>query len=467
MTNKPSSFLIGAQLIAILVGMLSAGSALAAGQSEFLVYSFPKTGHSIAAGCEPRGTLVADAAGNLYGTTEYCGVGEGTVFKLTRPVAPNKQWVETVLYDFTGGASGSLDVRYPRGGVVFDSAGNLYGTAGGGANGLGAVFELSPPAVEGDPWKESLLYSFKGGLADGELTDHAWGNELEATEGVVFDGSGNLYGVTPFGGSGLQEYNFCQYGCGVVYQLAPPASSEGVWTETILHSFKAKQGSVYAVGTPIFDAKGNLYGATQGAAGPAGHALGAAAYRLTAPATEGGPWTYTLLYEFSPYRGLGDGPQSSLTFHNNGRLYGTTETAGQYSGGIVFELVPPAVAGEMWTQNVLYSFDGVQGDGSYPLASVIFDKAGNLYGTTWVGGSGATSPNCDYIGCGTVFELSPPALQGGDWTETVLHSFGPPQSTTDGSEPQSGLMLGKNGVLFGVTPYGGRGSSGVVFGVVP
>jgi hypothetical protein len=446
-----------------LVAILLTASQLAAGQSEYLVYSFPKTGRSIAAGCTPEGSLVADSAGNFYGTTEQCGIGAGTVFKLTRPVPPSKQWVETVLYSFTGGLSG-VDVRYPRSGVVFDSAGNLYGAAAGGANGLGAVFELSPPATEGGSWTESLLYSFKGGLTDGALTNLPWNNQLQAAEGVVLDAAGNLYGVTPFGGSGLQEYNFCQYGCGVAYKLTPPATAGGTWTETVLHSFKAKQGAVYAVGTPVFDAKGNLYGATQGAA--AGHSLGAAAYRLTAPATEGGAWTYTLLYAFTPFRGLGDGPQSSLTFHNNGRLYGTTEAAGQYDGGTVFELVPPTVPGGAWTQNILHEF-GNGTDGSSPLADVIFDKAGNLYSTTWIGGSGATSSSCYYHGCGTVFELSPPALEGGDWTETILHSFGPPPSTTDGSEPQSGLIVGKNGVLYGVTPYSGRGSAGTVFGIVP
>src|SRR5579863_8264124 len=136
-------------LLVTLVAILLTASELAIGQSEYLVYSFPKTGRSIAAGCTPLGSLVADGAGNFYGTTEDCGIGAGTVFKLTRPVPPSKQWVETVLYTFTGGYSGSLDVRYPRSGVVFDSAGNLYGAAAGGANGLGAVFELSPPATEG------------------------------------------------------------------------------------------------------------------------------------------------------------------------------------------------------------------------------------------------------------------------------------------------------------------------------
>jgi len=463
MANKRSLFLRGVLLG--IFAMLLEGSTLATGQSEYLVYSFPKTGHSYAAGCEPQGNLVADSAGNLYGTTEYCGTGKsGTVFKLSRPVPPSKQWIETVLYSFNGDTSESGDAAFPRAGVIFDATGNLYGTAVGGANGVGVVFELSPPTIEGGAWTESLLYSFKGGLTDGAFTTHPLGTDYPGSEGVVFDGSGNLYGVTPLGGSSVQEYGFCTNGCGVVYKLTPPATAGGAWTETVLYSFKARQGAVYPVGSPIFDAKGNLYGATEG--GTNRHPLGAAAYRLTPPTTEGGPWTYKLLYSFSPFRGIGDGPQNSLTLHNNGRLYGTTETAGPYDGGTVFELVPPAVAGGAWTQNVLHNF-GNGTDGAYPLASVTFEKAGNLYGTTWVGGTGTTSSYCYYRGCGTVFELNPPASEGGDWTETLVHSFPPWNSTTDGSAPNSSLIVWKTGVLFGATPGGGRGSEGTVFGVVP
>ena len=412
----------------------------------------------MAAGCQPRGTLVADSAGNLYGTTAACGVGSGTVFKLTRPVPPKKQWIETTLYQFTGGTSSSGEAGFPRGKLVFDAAGNLYGVAEGGANGFGAVFELSPPATEGGSWTESLLYSFKGGRTDGALVTLPWSPEGMPAEGVVFDGSGNLYGVMPFGGSGLQLFGYCQYGCGVVYKLSPPTTVGGAWTESVLHAFKVAQGAVYPVGTPIFDAKGNLYGATEELS-ERDHPIGGAAYRLTAPATEGGAWIYRLLYSFTP----GDDPESSLTFHNSGRLYGTTVSGGSSSMGKVFELVPPAVAGGAWTENVLHSF-GDGSDGARPLAEVTFDKAGNLYGTTSVGGSGTTDFRCESLGCGAVYELSPST---GGWTETVLHSFAPPTPGTDGSEAIGGLVLWKNGVLFGTTADGGPGNQGVVYGVVP
>jgi uncharacterized repeat protein (TIGR03803 family) len=368
-----------------------------------------------------------------------------------------------VLYNFTGGIAGSTDGRYPEYGVIFDAAGNLYGTALGGANGLGVVFELSPPATEGGQWTESVLYSFQGGLNDGALSAEAWSSDQTADVGVVLDDLGNLYGVTPFGGSGLQEYNF--HSTGVAYKLTPPATPGAPWTETVLHKFIAKSGAIVPVGAPILDAKGYLYGATGGGTA-LGHSLGAAAYRLNPPATGSGPWIFRLLYSFaSP----GDGPQSSLTFDNNGRLYGTTENGGPVDAGSVFELVPPATAGGAWTENILYSFGAFADDGRFPMANVIFDKAGNLYGTTQDGGSGASSSDCFFSGCGTVFELSPPASEGGDWTETILHSFPPGSSlpSKDGTEPDCGLFRATNGVLFGVTAGAGRGNEGTVFAVVP
>ena len=453
--------LLHGALCVTFIAVLLASCTLAAAQTEFLAYSFPlATDHSMAAGCQPKGNLVADSAGNLYGTTAYCGVGAGTVFELVRPVSPSTQWTETVLYDFTGGIDGSTDGRYPQYGVVFDAAGNLYGTALGGANGLGVVFELSPPATEGGPWTESLLYSFQGGLNDGALSPSVGSDAQTGDVGVVLDDLGNVYGVTPYGGSGGQEYGFTS--TGVAYKLTPPATPGAAWTETVIHKFLARNGTVYPSGAPVFDANGNLYGGTGGGESIS-HSIGAAAYRLNPPATGSGLWTLRLLYSFG---GPGDGPQNSLTFHNNGRLYGTTELGGDFGAGTVFELVFPVTAGGAWTENVLHSFNGVAGDGLYPMANVIFDKAGNLYGTTQDGGSGEPSYSCYNTGCGTVFELTPPATEGGDWTETTLHSF-PPPTTTDGTEPDYGLFLARNGTLFGVTAEGGRGSEGAVFAVIP
>jgi uncharacterized repeat protein (TIGR03803 family) len=441
---------VHARLGAALIAMLFAGSALASGQTEFLAYSFPTaTRSSMADGCSPQGNLVADSAGNLYGTTKDCGVGVGVVFELTRPVPPDTEWTETVLYTF---ATSTLDGSNPQEGVVFDAFGNLYGTtASGGTTGFGVVFELLPPATAGGPWTESILYNFQGGVTDGATP----------SGGVVFDSAGNLYGVTANGGSGEQEYDFDS--TGIAYKLTPSPTPGAPWTETILHHFLARAGVVHPVGALVFDGKGNLYGASEGGTS-IGHSLGAAAYKLASPVSGSGEWNQTLLYSFG---GPDDGPQSGLTFHNSGRLYGTTETAGAYDGGTVFELVPPAAeGGGAWTENVLYTF-GNGTDGAYPLGNVIFDKAGNLYSTTFVGGSGAASPDCYDRGCGTVFELTPPATDGGNWTEIILHSFPAVGSKTDGSQPTSGLLLWKNSELFGVTPGSGKGSAGTVFAVIP
>lgn len=153
----------------------------------------------------------------------------------------------------------------------------------------------------------------------------------------------------------------------------------------------------------------------------------------------------------------GGNPERGLTLHGRGVLCGTTSEFGAYGGGTVFLLVPPVVAGGAWTENVLYGFGSATGDGQAPAANIIFDSAGNIYGTTSVGGSVCSN------GCGTVFQLAPPTSPGDDWTETVLHSFG---EGNDGSSLSGGLILGKNGVLFGVTLVGGINGEGMVFAVV-
>lgn len=173
MTNDRFSFAFS-RLVAIFFSMLFAGSALASGQSEFLVYSFPRSTRTSVTPCTPRGNLVADSSGNLYGTATMCGGNTGAIFKLTRPVPPSKTWTEALLDSSLAGD--------PESGVIFDAAGNLYGTAQGGAAGFGFVFELSPPATEGGVWTETILHNFQGGLTDG----------AEPSGGVTFDGAGNL-----------------------------------------------------------------------------------------------------------------------------------------------------------------------------------------------------------------------------------------------------------------------------------
>jgi len=391
-------------------------------------------------GATPQAPLAVDVAGNLYGTTYYGGenkdcqgfnhvyVGCGIAFELSPPMSSGGGWTESVIYTFTG-----PDGAYPNGGLVFDSAGNLYGvTAGGGSTGYGVVYELSPPGSSGE-WTETVLYSFGFGLGNPSGT-------------LVFDQAGNLYGES-------SAYLYC----GIVFQLAP--SQGGTWTENVLYSFQGKTDGCEPSGGLIFDHAGNLYGVTT-------PDLGSGNVFKLSPSS-GGSWTETTLHTF---QGLGDGsyPVGPLTI-SKGALYGTT-TQGGNSGcsgngcGVVYQLLPGG------QYQIIHHFLANTTDGSRPEAGMIADPSGNLYGTASQGGG---SPYCGYTGCGAVYELSPPSQSGGDWTETTLYGFS--NFNGDGSYPQAVLLLVKGGVLVGTTADGGdgnctRGQSsgcGTVFAVVP
>jgi uncharacterized repeat protein (TIGR03803 family) len=382
----------------------------------------------------PFATLIFDAGGNLYGATNSGGnyqcdpyFGCGTVFEL-QPGAQGK-WSKTVLHTFSG-----KDGAYPSASLIFDTAGNLYGTtlSGGGADGYGTVFKLAP-GVNGR-WTETVLHIFNS--QDGGLPNCS----------LIFDAAGDLYGTTQTGGA---------YGYGTVFKLAPGVN--GKWTETVLHSFNGNDGNQPASAL-IFDSLGNLYGTTE-AGGTRSYFSGyggGTVFKL-APGADG-KWTHTLLFSFSLNNG--EQPASSLVLDAAGNLYGTTVWGGDltsfpclnYGCGTVFRLAPEANGG--WTEEVLHSFNGV--DGFSPYAAVIFDAAGNLYGTTWAGGN--------------VFKLTPGT--NGEWTETVLHTF----NGSDGLSPQAGLIFDASGNLYGATDYGGKlngcysqygDGCGVVFEILP
>jgi uncharacterized repeat protein (TIGR03803 family) len=244
-------------------------------------------------GQSPNG-LISDSKGNLYGTTEYGGTGTctsprgypgcGTVFEVTPN--GNGDWTETVLYSFQGGDDGVL----PSSGLIFDQAGNLYGTTGAGGgntncdNGCGTVFELSPNQHGG--WAESVLYSFRGG-SDG---DGAY------PEGVIFDKSGNLYGPTADGGIDGCAINSNAY-CGTVFELSPNGS--GGWKENIIYAFPIFNAEGFSPNAGlVFDQSGNLYGTTLygGPVGGCGNEGCGVVFELS-PNGSGG-WTETLLYSF-------------------------------------------------------------------------------------------------------------------------------------------------------------------------
>jgi uncharacterized repeat protein (TIGR03803 family) len=166
----------------------------------------------------------------------------------------------------------------------------------------------------------------------------------------------------------------------------------------------------------------------------------------------------SVLYSFAGNPVSANGPLAGLIFDASGNLYGTTLGGGNGTG-TVFELTPGAAGG--WTQKTLYSFGETgSGDGNYPEAGLIFDATGNLYGTTAYGGSGCNSSSAY---CGAVFELMPSA--NGEWTEKILHNF--QANGTDGTLPQSGLILDAYGNLYGTALFGGTNNLGIVYELKP
>jgi uncharacterized repeat protein (TIGR03803 family) len=320
-------------------------------------------------GAYPNGALIADTAGNLYGTTENGGagcdlaIGCGTVFRL----APDG--TETVLHAFVGGGGkhNHRDGGWPEAGLIADATGNLYGTTYyGGRNGClgnygcGTVFMIAPDGTE------TILHTFRG-------HDGAW-----PQASLVMDNVGNLYGTT-FGGA---RRNGC-HGCGAIFKLAPDG------TETVLHAFGGGTDGEHPGASLIVDDAGNLYGTSAG-----GGRAGLGYVFMLAP-----DGIKTVLHSF---KGGNDGwsPYAGLAADGAGNLYGTTYAGGGTGCGgdgcgTIFKLKPNG------SEKILYAFQGGT-DGSTPMAPVAL-VAGNLYGTTEFAG---IQNDCEKQGCGTVFTLS-------------------------------------------------------------
>jgi uncharacterized repeat protein (TIGR03803 family) len=211
------------------------------------------------------------------------------------------------------------------------------------------VFKLTH---SGGSWTESVLYRFTGGN-DG-------GNPYS---GVIFDNAGDLYGTCYLGGGAGS--------LGTVYELTPSG-----WTERTLTDFSGGSGS--PIGGLTFDAQSNLYGTGF---------VGGTVFELM---PSGGNWIFSLIYSFDGF----DGPFGSPTVDATGSLYGANATGGAYDLGFVFKLTP---SNGGWTFTDLYDFTGGN-DGGFPVSNVILDGHGNLYGTTFLGGTG---------GGGVVWEITP------------------------------------------------------------
>jgi uncharacterized repeat protein (TIGR03803 family) len=338
-----------------LYGTTYSGGPASAG----VVYQVDATGHETvlyrfkggADGKNPNAGVIRDSAGNLYGTTVYGGIGYGVLYQV------NAAGNQTVLHAFTGGTDGA----YPYAGVIRDSEGNLYGTASaGGPTNSGVVYKVD---AAGD---ETVLYSFSGG-PDGSGPQ----------AGVIRDMAGNLYGTTVYGGSSNG---------GVVYELH--ANS----LETVLHSFTAGPDGANPYAGLIGDASGNLYGTTY-FGGPSNAGV---VYKVDVANKH-----ETVLFSFAGANGAN--PEGGVTGDSAGNLYGTTVNGGAASAGVVYKL---DTAGQ---ETLLYSFKGGT-DGASPLAGLILDSAGNLYGTASMGGNSQT---------GVVFALDPAAAAGGNTAQAT------------------------------------------------
>jgi len=340
-------------------------------------------------GSAPGGALVADKAGNLYGTTVYggpngcSGLGCGVAFELER--GSGGEWTYKILHLFFQKAGDGL---WPYAGMIFDSKGNLYGTTSRGGNlsacegGCGVVFELSPDSK--GKWKETVLYSFSS--RDGE----------QPLAPLVFDSSGDLYGTTEYGGN---------QGYGTVFKLI---ERHGQWSEEILHSFGGFTGDgIYPGYGVTLDSSGDLYGATPVSSGKIENGWGIA-FELTPGA--GGKWRETVLHRFDRNRFGGGYVSSGLVIDKSGDLYGAAAWGGEYACalgyglgcGVVFKLAPQA--GGKWTESVLHSF-GQGNDGIFPGGELAFDSSGRLFGVTREGGY--TGGSCGQVGCGVVFQVTP------------------------------------------------------------
>jgi len=376
-------------------------------QTETILHSFSNNGTD---GYKPQAGLVLDSEGNLYGTTYYGGTNNtGAIYEL--PIAGG----ETILADCpVYGANGSL---YPNSAIIFDASGNLYGTTAVGGlvetnyggtdfkasrlpNGsfaikrisgdlFGGEDEASTPAglifdSAGNLWGAALSGTLRvsGAVYELERNAGAWERfdryDFPGTEttppnpnpGLIFDAAGNLYGTTMTGGAGHK---------GTVYELTAQH-----YTFSSLFTFNGFDGDEPNAGV-ILDNSGNLYGSTT-----AGGAAGKGNIFELSP-KQGGGWTEKVLFTFNGADGQAPG---ALTFDANGNLWGTTSLGGANGAGTVFELTNSAGT---WTESVIHSFGG-SGDGVTPVGALIFDSLGNVYGATSAGGAD---------GVGTVWEITP------------------------------------------------------------
>lgn len=404
---------------------LSALHVMAISQAtETVLYSFPSYATD---GYFPFGSLLFDTLGNIYGVTAgggtQCGDvgGCGTIYKLS----PSKSgtWRETILYNFctTGDYKTCPDGDTPSAGLIMDARGNLYGTTtAGGTTGYGTVFRLSPPAVSGEGWTETVLWTF--------TQNPNGGGALYSS--LSMDPSGNLYGTTAGGGS---------RGMGAVFELSP--QSDGTYSFSILHSFSGSDGYVPEYGVTL-DSHGNLYGTTsQGGRGRSICSYGCGVVFELSPS--GGTWLETVLLEFDGV--VGYYPSSPISIDKFGNLYGTFQEGGGGSCGPVtcggaFKLSPGS------NRKYVFEFNSAPNSGN-PESGLAVGPGNTLFGT-----EGALSTNG-----GQVYMLQ-------NSQETILYNFCSLPNCADGSVPTyGGSIVLRGNALYGGTLQGGAYGGGVIY----
>jgi len=374
-------------------------------------------------GANPHGALVQATGGNLYGTTYGGGAnGNGTVFK----ISPNGGPVKT-FYSFCS-RSGCLDGVNPEAGLVQGIGGNFYGTTVEGGNqattcgffGCGTVFKITPSGTL------TTLYKFcsQSGCTDGAFP----------AAGLVQATDGNFYGTTESGGSN----NGCggTGGCGTVFKVTPTG------TLTTVYRFCSQSGCTDGDGPEaglVQGTGGNFYGTTVfgGTAGCAFDDGCGTVFKITPSGA------LTTLYRFCAQSGCTDGSYpSGLVQATDGNLHGTTGGGGANGGGgTVFRITPSA------TLTTLYSFCSESDctDGADP-AGLVQATDGNFYGTT--SGGGVNGTDCGSGGCGTVFKITPSG------TLTTLYSFCPQGRVCEDGRAPVGLVQDTNGMFYGTTAIG-------------
>lgn len=383
-------------------------------------------------GSFPSGGLIADAQGNLFGTTRSGGThNAGTVFELMRT---RKKYQLLTLYNFCS-ADNCSDGSEPSEKLIMDSNGNLYGTTTqGGAYSAGKVFQITPT---GDAWQLTTIHDFcpSGICSDGMSPSSGLSYQGER-QGQPYDGTSALYGTTVGGGKDSR---------GVAYAVTPGINGEPEQL-VVLHSFCAKkfcsEGDT-PIGGVTLDAFGNVYGVT-GMGGA--HNFGVA-YQIAKDLK------LTVLHQFCEQTNCTDGadPEGALTLDDMGVLYGAARGGGTHgNSGAIFRIAPK---GTRWKESVLYNFCSDEScfDGTSPNGGLVMDDQGQIYGTALSSG--------EHSG-GTLFKIKNGKL-------TILHSFCSESGCSDGQSPAGTLLMDTSGILYGVTVAGGADGAGTVFELKP